>query len=79
MLAPHHSIFRSLLGDVLKTYYWPVHTQKVFPISLQFGVWVDLDQMCTSVTSTRLKVDVTGLLKFRKLQFSRSSSSAILA
>jgi len=34
--------------------------------------------MCTSMTSTRSKVKVTGLLKFRKLHISRSMSSAIL-
>ena len=34
--------------------------------------------MYTSVTSTRSKVKFTGLLKFPKLQFSRSISSAIL-
>jgi len=35
--------------------------------------------MCTSVTSTRSKVKVTELVKLRKLHFSRSVSSAILA
>jgi len=43
-------------------------------------VWVDLDRICTPVTSTRskVKIKVTKLLKFQKLLFFRSISSAIL-
>ena len=84
-VAPHHSIFRSSPGDVLIDLLLEVVSvrpsvhKKFFPISLQFGVRVDLDRMCTSVTSTQFKVKVMGLLKFLKLQFSRSISSAILA
>jgi len=50
---------RSSPGDVLidllksgvsvPTYLLYFHPQKVFPIWVKFGVWVDLDQICASV------------------------------
>jgi len=58
-----------------------VHKKSFFPISIIRCVIRSRPDMHTSLTSTRskIKVKVTELLKFRKLHFSRSISSAILA
>jgi len=50
-----------------------------FDLSLIWYVGGPRPDMRTSVTSTRSKVKVTDLLQFRKLHFSTSTSSAILA
>jgi len=57
-----------------------VRPQNVFPISMKFGTKIEVRERCTTVcrmTRSKVKVKVTGLLKFQKLQFSRSISSDI--
>ena len=63
-------------------YVYPsVRPQKVFfsDFNVICCVGRPRQDIWSSVTSTRSKVKVTELLKFRKLQFSRSISSAIFA
>jgi len=56
-----------------------VRPEKVFfPISMKFGMYIEVDEWCTTVCRrTRFKVEVTGLLNFQKLHFSNSMSSAV--
>jgi len=54
-----------------------VHPQKLCPISMKFGTYIEVDEWCMTVCHmTRFKVKVMGLLKFQKLHFSNSISSA---
>jgi len=63
----------------VRTYVRP-STKSFFPISMKFGMYIEVYEWCTTVcrmTQSQVKVKVTGPLKFRKLHFSRSISSAI--
>ena len=61
--------------------YTSVRPQKVFfAISMKFGVYIEVDEcrmMVCRVIRSKVKVKVTGLVKFRQLQFSKSISSTI--
>jgi len=78
------SLFNYLL-TYLNSWTWGVPAvspskKKLFPISMKFGMYIEVDDWCTTVchmTRFKVKVKVTGLLKFRKLHFSNSISSAI--
>jgi len=56
-----------------------VRPEKIFfPISVTFGMYIQVDEWCTTVCRmTRFKVKVTASVKFRKLHFFNSISSAI--
>jgi len=61
---------RPSVGTSVHTSVRPyVHPQKVCPISMKFGVYIQVDEWCKTVCRmTRFKVKVTGPLKFRKFQ-----------
>jgi len=64
-----------LVGTSVRPYIRP---QNVCPISMKFGVYIDVDEWCMTVCSmTRFKVKVTASVQFRKLHLSNSISSAI--
>jgi len=57
-----------------------VRPQKVCPISMKFVMYIEVDEWCMTLcrmTRFKVKVKVTGPLKFRKLYFSKSISCAI--
>ena len=57
-----------------------VRPSTVCPISMKFGVYIEVDEWCTRVchmTRSKVKVKVKGLLKFWKLHFSKSISCTI--
>jgi len=87
VLGRLYSIFRSSPGDDLVDWnsgtsvrlYIHTSTKSFSDFHLIWCVGRPRPHMCTSVTSTRSKVKVTELPKLRKLHFSRSVCSAILA
>ena len=53
-----------------------VRPQKVFPIPMKFGLYVEVDEWCTTVCRmTQSKVKVTRPLKLEILRFSKSISA----
>ena len=59
-----------------------VYKNRFFPISIWFGVWVDLDQICTTVwlrPDPRSRSRFLNFWSSKKLYFSRSVLPAILA
>jgi len=75
---------RPTIGNHFRPYVCPsVHKKFFFDFALMWCMSRPRPDMSTSVTSTRskvkVKVKVTDLLKFRKLHFSTSISSTILA
>jgi len=61
--------------------FYAVHPQKVSFISMKFGVWVEVDEGCTTVSSltrSKVMVMVTSPWKLEILPFSTAISTANL-
>jgi len=67
---------RPSVGTSVRPYVRP---QKVCPISMKFGMNIEVDECCMTrfKVKVKVKVKVKGPPKYRKLHFSKSISSAI--